>query len=145
MNVLEQKMWRKIRPRLQALSRYIKVVRIETGKTTRGVADLYCRHSGRSWIELKFATESNGKYDLTHFSAAQREFLEKEDQLADGGAWLLIEAEDLGWFLIEGKNAELLPKRPTARKLKLAATIHWDHINVKALVSVITGDFIPKG
>ncbi len=141
MNANETKMWRHIQPRIHAHARQIKVTRIETRATARGVSDLYARHSkGRAWIELKYAklTPSAKKLDLTHFNADQRTFLDEESKVPGGEGWLLIRSANAGWFLLRAANCVDLPNRVTAAELMVRATRYWDgDINVRELIEAI--------
>lgn len=141
MNANEQKMWRHIQPRVHAHSRTMKVTRIETGRTARGVSDLYATHrAGRAWIELKYAllTRNKRKYDLSHFNAAQREFLGIESDTPGGQGWLLVRTEGDGWFLIRAVNAIGLPNRCTLAELLYACDEYWPaDINVREMIEAI--------
>ena len=146
MNANEQKMWRHIQPRLQAYTRFLKVTRIETGRTARGISDLYGTHEGgRAWIELKYGllTPNGKKYDLSHFNAAQRDFLANEYETPGGRGWLLVRTEAAGWYLIRDISAIALPNRCAPVDLLLACKFNWPRdINVRQLVQIITGKTI---
>lgn len=109
----EQKMWDRLKPKLQALG--VKYDRVESPATAPDYPDLsYTWGNRHGFIEMK-ATDIDhlGRMDLRHFTPGQRGWLRRHS--TGGHVFLLVRVygDDETWLVLKGSIAFSIGERPT--------------------------------